>query len=114
MTTKENLYVNQGTDFATTLELTQDSGDDYSEYNFYCDVCKLYSNTKKFSAELTVLTNGSVNELELRFSKETTSYLEGGKYTYDVMMENPVGSVSKILEGLIFLIPSSTIVGANT
>jgi hypothetical protein len=112
MTTRANFYVDQGTDFVTSLELETSEGTEYPVANndFFCQVRKLYSTKVVIEAEINVITNNGVsNELILEISSEKTKDLEPGKYQYDILMKNlQQNEVTKILEGLMFVIPSVT------
>lgn len=112
MPTQTNLYVDQGTDFVAFLDLKEATGTDYPipGNQYFCSVSKLYSSTAKFSVELTVNTDNPENDLlEFKITADKTRNLDPGKYTYDVMMvSNNV--ITKILEGLIFILPSSTLI----
>jgi hypothetical protein len=110
MATTANLYVDQGVDFLVSLDLTTDNGEDFdaSSYQFYCDVRKLYSETKKFSAALE-LAEGDTNTLNLVISAATSRNIPPGKYTYDILMVRTGTSTSKILEGLLFILPTNTV-----
>jgi hypothetical protein len=108
MTTRANLYVDQGVDFLVTLNLSSDDGEEFQITNqqFFCDVRKLYSTKLAFSAELEVVVNGITNELDLFIAPEKTKSLQPGKYQYDILM---VGSTTtKLLEGLMFILPTMT------
>jgi len=113
MATTANLYVHQGTDYFVSLSLSDENGDafDIDGYSFFCDVKKLYSSTKKFSVELSPIINEETNDLEFYINPEDTVNLETGKYVYDVLMVAGGGSVGKILEGLMFILPTTTSVG---
>jgi hypothetical protein len=110
MTTRANLYVDQGVDFLVTLNLSSDDGSDFviTDQTFFCDVRKLYSTKLAFRAELEVIVNGVTNELNLFVNPETTRSVEPGKYQYDLIMKKTGGDTQKILEGLLFIIPTIT------
>jgi hypothetical protein len=110
MTQRANLYVDQGTDFVITIDLSGDIGFDFTENDFFCDVKKIYSETKKFSAEMTVISDESNDFLNLVIDKSKTTGVEPGKYSYDVLMRDTNGNVSKILEGLIFILATNTVI----
>ena len=113
MTTRTNLYVDQGTDFLVSLDLKEETGADYgiSGNQYFCNVAKLYSTSVNFSVDLSVNTSDPANDLlDFYISADKTKDLEPGKYTYDIMMVDAGGSISKIMEGLIFILPSRTII----
>ena len=109
MTTRANLYVDQGVDFLVTLNLNTDDGQEFEiiDEHFFCDVRKLYSTNVAFRAELNVVTNQANNELNLSISPEKTKSLEPGKYQYDILMVGSRNTI-KLLEGLMIILPTIT------
>ncbi len=108
MTTRANIYVDQGTDFSTFLNLsTSDGIYDLTTQQFTCDVRKVFSSTSLFSPTFVVEPGGESGVVEMIISPEDTANLEPGKYQYDVIMTNNVIR-EKILEGLIFILPTMT------
>lgn len=110
MTTRANLYVDQGIDFLISLELETDDGEEFpiSDQQFFCQIRKMYSEKVQFEAELQVIVNGVTNELDLFISPEDTKNVKPGKYQYDLIMKKPNGNTTKILEGLMFILPTVT------
>lgn len=109
MTTQANLYVDQGTDYTIDLVLTTNSGAAYptSNRSFFCSIKKLYSSVASANAEVTSLSSAN-NTISLYIDPTTTADLDPGKYTYDVVMVTDSGTISKILEGLMFIISTNT------
>lgn len=110
MTTQANLYVDQGTTFIVSLDLTDEEGDFFEIINqsFFCNVKKVYSSSPLFSANVAVTPGPPVNDLTLTIHAEQTRDLDPGKYQYDVVMIDTNGLVTKLLEGLIYLVPTVT------
>lgn len=110
MTTQANLYVDQGTDYVIDLALTTNSGADYpvSNKSFYCNIKKLYSSAISANAEITAYLSSNTSTIELYLSPESTRDLDPGKYTYDVVMITQGGTQTKILEGLMHILPTNT------
>jgi hypothetical protein len=111
MSIRSNLYVDQGTDYQVTLDLGAINAEENSglaNSQFFCDVKKTFSETKRFSAEMTINVDDEFILLNLFIDKDKTKDLEPGKYYYDVLSRSEVGGVKKILEGLIFLLPTTT------
>lgn len=108
-TTRANMYVDQGTDFFVNLELISDDGEEFiaSGYTFFCEVRKIYSSKLAFSADCT-LVEGIENSVDLYIDPSLTRNIEPGKYQYDIFMKGTSGSLDKILEGLLFIVPSIT------
>ena len=110
MTTQANLYVDQGTDYVIDLDLTDTTGADYpvSNKSFYCNIKKLYSSAISANADITVISNSNNTLIELSLSSAATRDLDPGKYTYDVIMITQGGIQTKILEGLMHIVPTMT------
>ena len=106
MSTKVNLYADQGTDFRTTIELFDGDNDELgiSTYTFFSDIRKVYSETKKASFDIETANN----DVTLVLTANTTSNLTPGKYQYDVLMRKQSGELSKIIDGLIYIRPTMT------
>ena len=106
MSTKVNLYADQGTDFRTTIELFDGDNDELgiSTYTFFSDIRKVYSETKKASFDIETANN----DVTLVLTANTTSNLTPGKYQYDVLMRKQSGELSKIFDGLIYILPTMT------
>jgi hypothetical protein len=106
MSSQLNIYIDQGTDFRLTVELFDDNDLDLpiANYSFYGDVKKLYS--EKRTAEFEF--EKSENDITLVMDADTTAQLKPGKYQYDVIMKKPTGELSKILNGVAFVISTIT------
>ena len=109
MTTRANLYVDQGIDFLLRLQVVLDENTTEG-LAFYSSARKVYSSTKLFDATVTVEENGSEEtvDLDLFIGAEKTANKEPGKYQYDVIYTNQNGNVKKLLEGTLYLIPTIT------
>lgn len=110
MTTRANIYVDQGVDFAIILDLFSNEGTDFniSDQQFKCEVRKVFSSTTAFEATVSVDANDNdLNNIQLSVSGNTTADVEPGKYQYDIIMTAGTQR-SKILEGLMFILPTVT------
>lgn len=110
MTTRANLYVDQGVDFAIFLDLFGVGGADYTitDQVFKCEVRKVFSSSIAFQASVQVISdNEKVNDISLSIPANTTADVDPGKYQYDIIMDDGVTKY-KILEGLMFILPTIT------
>jgi hypothetical protein len=107
MTTRANLYVDQGIDFAIELDLLSEDGQDFEigSQMFKCEVRKVYSSTKAFEAELDIIEDEFVNNIQLVIPAAATRGKTPGKYQYDLIMFSGTQKI-KLLEGLLFLLPT--------
>ncbi len=106
MTNRLNLYIDQGVDFGFTLNLTDDLNQplNTSTSEFFSDVRKVYSSST-ISFEITV-TSETDGELSISVPRFATANTDPGKYQYDIIMKTEQDSTFKILEGLLFLLPT--------
>ena len=110
MTTRANLYIDQGVDFAVVLDLFDSEGIDFviSDQEFKCEVRKVFSSSVAFEAIVKINTDDNdINNLDLIVSANTTANVDPGKYQYDIVMTDGIHR-SKILEGLMFILPTIT------
>lgn len=108
MTNRVNIYINQGTDYQTFLEFRDDNGPvDITDYTFTAQIRKLYSEYK--IADFTFIFEDAEKGLvKMYISDDETACLPEGKYQYDVLSLDMSNKVTKVLEGLIFIIPTIT------
>ena len=106
MSSQLNIYIDQGTDFRLTVELFDEDDLDLPirNYSFYGDLKKLYSTKRTAEFEF----EKSENDITLVLDADTTRQLTPGKYQYDVIMKKPTGELSKIVDGLAFVISTIT------
>ena len=113
MSSQLNIYIDSGTDFRLTVELFEDdsNGDGVDEplesainYQFFGDLRKLYSIKRAAEFEF----EQSNNDVTIVLDADVSSQLTPGKYQYDVLMKKPTGELSKIVEGLAFVVSTIT------
>lgn len=106
MSSQVNINIDTGTDFILTVELFNEADFDLpiENYEFFGNIRKLYS-TKLIAA---FQFQKSDNNITLILSSDTTKQLVPGKYQYDVLMQKPTGEITKIIDGLAFVIPTIT------
>lgn len=106
MSSQLNIYIDKGTDFRLTVELFDEDDLDLpiTNYEFFGDLRKLYS-TKR-AAEFEFQKSG--NDVTLILSADVSSQLAPGKYQYDIIMKKPTGELSKIINGLAFVVSTIT------
>lgn len=106
MSSQLNIYIDKGTDFRLTVELFDEDDLDLpiSNYEFFGDIKKLYSTKRAAEFEF----QKSDNDITLILSADSTSQLAPGKYQYDIIMKKPTGELSKIINGLAFVVSTIT------
>jgi hypothetical protein len=105
---KANITIDQGTDFSTTIDVTDEDGNsiDLSGYTGTSQMRKHYtsSNATAFSVAVTVLT-GAVT---ISMNAATTGTLTSGRYVYDVELRDAANTVSRLVEGIVTVSPQVT------
>ena len=108
MATRVNIILDQGTDFSTTVNLSDSSGINLNltGYSANSQMRKTFSssNSTAFTTSLSVANS----TLTLSMNNETTAALSPGRYVYDVELKSSSNVISRILEGLVTVTPEVT------
>lgn len=107
MAIKANLVIDQGTDYSTSITLTDDDGNvvDLTGYTASSQIRKTPSSSH--SVSFSVLVSGTQGLVVLSLTDTQTASLVPGRYVYDVLLTS--GSLtSRILEGIITVTPGVT------
>ena len=107
MATYSNLYIDQGSDFNATIDLSQTTGSlNLTGYSGAGTIAKSYDGTSKGS--FTVSVDSTDNELDLSLTAAETAALKPGRYVYDVIIKSGAGVITRVLEGQINVTPGVT------
>ena len=111
MATYSNLYIDQGSNFNATIDLSQTTGSlDLSGHTAAGTIAKSYDGTSKGS--FTVSVDDTNNELDVSLTAAETAALKPGRYVYDVEISfqdsDDTTIIERILEGRIQVTPSVT------
>jgi len=106
MAVKANITIDQGTDFATSIDVTDDNGDptDLSGFTGAAQMRKHYTSSNSYSFTVAV-ANGSVT---LSMNSATTANITSGRYVYDCELTSSSNVVSRIVEGIVTVTPQVT------
>lgn len=108
MATKVNIVIDQGTDFSTSINLTDADGLqlDLTLLTAASQIRKTYTSTNSVSF-VTSLANNT-GQLVLSMNNAVTSSLTAGRYVYDVELTDDANIKSRILEGIVTVTPEVT------
>lgn len=108
MATRVNIVIDQGTDFETSINLTDSSGDqlDLTGMTAASQIRKTHTSSNSV-AFTTALANAS-GTLTLSLNNATTSSMTAGRYVYDVELTDASNVISRILEGVVTVTPEVT------
>ena len=107
MATYSNLFIDQGSDFNATIDLSQTTGSlDLSGHTAAGTIAKSYDGTSKGS--FTVSVDTTDNELDVSLTAAETAALKPGRYVYDVIIKSSAGVITRVLEGQLEVTPGVT------
>jgi hypothetical protein len=107
MATYSNLFIDQGSDFNATIDLSQTTGSlNLTNYTSSGNIAKSYDGTSKGS--FTAEVDDTDNEVDISLTAAETAALKPGRYVYDVIIKSPAGVITRVLEGQINVTPGVT------
>lgn len=106
MAIKANLVIDQGTTFASSIELLDENDEaiNVTGYTARGQIRKHYTSTNAVSFT-TTLSNGS---LIISLTANQTANIVSGRYVYDLELVDGSGTVVRILEGIATITPEVT------
>lgn len=103
------LSIEQGTTFSTTINVNESDGTakDLANYSARSQMRKSYysSSAKDFTM---VKTDSAGGEITMSMTAANTSNLTPGRWVYDVELEDSGGTVTRIFEGIVVVMPGVT------
>tara|TARA_A100001391_G_scaffold202737_2_gene193132 strand:+ start:434 stop:763 length:330 start_codon:yes stop_codon:yes gene_type:complete len=108
MATRVNILIDQGTDFTTSVSLTDNNGAqlDLTGMTAASQIRKTHSSSN--STSFTTALANNTGTLTLSLNNSVTSSLSAGRYVYDVELTDSSSVVSRILEGIVTVTPEVT------
>lgn len=108
MALKANITIDQGTSFATTIDVTDEDGNviDLTGFTGAAQMRKHYTSTTAYS--FTVSITAVTGEVTLAMTANATNNVAAGRYVYDCELTDSVGTVSRLVEGIVTVTPGVT------
>lgn len=108
MATFSNLFVDQGSNFNTTIDLSDTPSLSLTNYTAAGKVAKSYDGTAK--ATFTASVDSSSKVVSISLTAAQTAALKPGRYVYDIIIVSPDSPsvITRILEGQIDVTPGVT------
>jgi|TARA_B110000263_G_scaffold238515_1_gene239789 hypothetical protein len=106
MAALSNIYIDQGSDFTTTISLTDSNGDILvlTGYSVLAQIRKTYGSTT-IAATFTTALSADSGQLTLSLADTVTTGMDSGRYVYDVLLTDASGDKTRVLEGQAVLTP---------
>lgn len=110
MAAKANILIDQGTDFSTTLTVTDDDGAavDLTGWTGAGQIRKHYTSSTATSFTVTFDSPRSSGKITIALDRTTTSAMEAGRYVYDVEITSAANTTSRLVEGVATITPEVT------
>ena len=110
MASQANIYIDKGSDFRVELNLFDGDEDalPITVLDFFADIRKVYSAGNPLTSFTVEKSTQIAGLITLVLTDTQTRALKPGKYQYDVLMRKQSGEMSKILEGLAFVVDTVT------
>jgi hypothetical protein len=108
MATRVNILIDQGTDFTTSVNLTDNIGSqlDLTGMTAASQIRKTHSSSN--STSFTTALANNTGTLTLSLNNAVTSSMSAGRYVYDVELTDSTSIKSRILEGIVTVTPEVT------
>jgi len=102
----QNLLIEQGTTYTTTITLDDAYGNNYNlvGYSANSQIRKSYYSSNA-TATFSTSINTSTSSITLNLSSTITSSISPGRYVYDTIITDTSNNVTRILEGMIDVSP---------
>ena len=110
MGAKANIIIDQGTDFMTSITVTDDDGNvqDLTGYTGEAQIRKHYLSTTKTDFTVAFGAPRSDGVITLTLGRTLTANLESGRYVYDVELTSASNTTSRLIEGMVTVTPQVT------
>jgi len=96
MATIFELYLEQGSDFTQSLDITGD-------YTSYTISGKMVDDEGTLLTGFVSWTDDSEGQFDLEFTNVQTAAMISGVGSYDIEIESPTGTIDKILKGRVYI-----------
>ena len=108
MAIKANLQIDQGADFSTDIDVTDDNNEavNLAGYSGAAQMRKHY--TSSTSTAFTVAINASGGTVTLSMNATTSANVAPGRYVYDCELTSSSNVVSRLVEGIVTVTPQVT------
>lgn len=106
----QDLYIDQGTDFSSSLDLEADDGTPINVTNYvFSSSFRTSYYTANVSGNLHItIANSALGNVVLSLDAANTANIYPRRYVYDVKMIDSSNTTTRILEGILTITPRVT------
>ena len=109
MATKANLVIDQGSTYSTVLTLTDEYGDSLLLNGMVANSQMRKSYTSSNATTFSTSIDTQTGTITLSLSAAQTGALVAGRYVYDVVIKNNSDVRTRVLEGIVNILPQVTV-----
>ena len=105
------LYIDQGTTFSNIINITDDTTNtpvNIQGYIVSSQMRRSYYSANAAANITCTITDALEGEITMSMTAANTSNIKAGRYLFDVETIDTLGTVSRILEGIITITPQIT------
>tara|TARA_X000000950_G_scaffold127347_1_gene159261 strand:- start:2198 stop:2530 length:333 start_codon:yes stop_codon:yes gene_type:complete len=104
-----NIFIDQGTDFSVTVDVTDANGSplNLSGYTAASQIRKSYASSSA-SATFTTSISASSGQVTMSLTDTQTSGLAAGRYLYDLNITSSASVTTRVVEGQVIVTPGVT------
>ena len=103
------IVIEQGATFNTTINVEDTAGTAINLYSYTANSQMRKSYYSSTAYTITSIVTGTANgEITLSMSAANTANLSAGRYVYDVKITSPSSVVTRVIEGIVTVLPSVT------
>lgn len=107
MALKANITIDQGTDFVTDIDVTDEDGNfiNLTGFTGAAQMRKHYTSNTAYSFSVSVSPAGVVT---LSMNSANTNAITAGRYVYDCELRDASNTCSRLVEGVVTVTPGVT------
>lgn len=107
----QELFIEQGSDFATSITLDDVDGTpfDLTDYTSKSQIRKSYYSANATAEFIISITNPTTGIIGLNLESANTANMAPGRYVYDVVIKNNQNVKTRVLEGIVNVLPQVTV-----
>lgn len=103
------IVIEQGATFNTTINVEDTAGAAINLFGYTANSMMRKSYYSTSATTITSTVTGTANgEITLSVTAANTSSLTPGRYVYDVIITSPTSIVTRVIEGIVTVLPSVT------
>ena len=103
------IVIEQGATFNTTINVEDTAGAAINLFGYTANSMMRKSYYSSSATTITSTVTGTANgEVTLSVSATNTASLTPGRYVYDVIITSPTSVVTRVVEGIVTVLPSVT------